>query len=726
MLRVRAAEMVTKMVSLCAAAALAGALFWAGWPVWAQQGELSPGEPFELSDTVQLDLAETTTLALLERARTGLANEQWEEAIQTLRHVSEAAGEKLMPVSEWRYVSLRDYCQMHLAAMPAEGLRIYRGQVDALAETWYRRGLAERDEALLAKVVDEALASSWGDDALLALGELALESGDYARARWNWERIVPFDPPDGQAPQWPGYPHSTLDLAAVRARLVLASILEGSFARAREELAQLGRLHPQAKGPLGGREVAYTDALLELLADSQQWPEPSPPDDWLSFAGNAQRNGRADRAIDGGRVLWRTVLPGEGPPPLVGAEVLPAEPSYFPVVAGDVALVCNQGEIGALHASTGKPAWADTAVVYRDRFYQGPGDLANPRGTLGGPRFTLTVAGDRVYARMGTAVSGGPQEPVSTVRPGYLVCLSLSRQGALRWKVEPEEGWAFEGSPVADQSHVYVAMRRSDVRCQAHVACFDAATGELVWQRFVCGAETPGRGQLFESTHGLLTLYRGTLYFNTNLGAVAALRSEDGRILWLSRYPRANKVDRAHLAPHWQRDPAPCLYDRGMLLVAPADSPSILALDAANGQVLWLSGAELTDAVHLLGVAGAHLIASGGKLYWIALRGEKRGRVCHLWPDGPDRPGYGRGLLAGRDVLFPTRERIYLFDQQTAEPRKVIDLVPHGAMGGNLVVAGGKLLIAGSRQLIALGAEAESKAAPAGLALHPGGGCRRE
>jgi len=706
----------TNTFVLRAAIALAGVLVWVVSPLWAQW-ESRPNEPFDLSETVQLDLAENATLALLERARTGLANQQWEEAIQTLRQVSEAAAEKLMPVSQWRYVSLRDYCQMQLAAMPPEALRLYRSQVDPVAETWYRRGLAQRDEALLAKVVDEALASSWGDDALLALGELALESGDHARARWYWERIVPFEPPEGESPSWPGYPDSNLDLAAVRARLVLTSILEGSFARAREELAQLGRLHTEAKGLLGGREVQYVDALLELLAQSRTWPEPEPPGDWLSFGGNAQRNGRAGAAIDGGRVLWRVALPGNGSPRAeAGPKASTTGPSYFPVVADDVVLTCNQGEIWALRASNGKPAWADTPVVYRGRFYAGPGGLANPRYTLGEPRFTLTVFGSRVYARMGTAVTGSPQEPVSTVRPGYLVCLSLSRQGALRWKIEPEEGWAFEGSPMADQARVYVAMRRSDVRCQAHVACFDAATGELVWRRFVCGAETPGRGQMFESTHGLLTLHRETLYYNTNLGAVAALRTRDGRILWVSRYPRAQRVDPAHLAPHWRRDPSPCLYDRGTLLVAPADSPSILALDAANGQILWLSGPEPADALHLLGVAGEQLIASGGKLYWIALRGAERGRVRHLWPDGPDRPGYGRGLLAGQDVLFPTREKVYVFDQQTAQARKVIDLMAQGAMGGNLVAAGERLLIAGSRELVALGPGEESRDTPGGLA----------
>ena len=33
--------------------------------------------------------------------------------------------------------------------------------------------------------------SSWGDDALLAIGELALERGDYDGARRAWEQISP-------------------------------------------------------------------------------------------------------------------------------------------------------------------------------------------------------------------------------------------------------------------------------------------------------------------------------------------------------------------------------------------------------------------------------------------------------------------------------------------------------------------------------------------------------
>ena len=141
-------------------------------------------------------------------------------------------------------------------------------------------------------------------------------------------------------------------------------------------------------------------------------------------------------------------------------------------------------------------------------------------------------------------------------------------------------------------------------------------------------------------------------------------------------------------APHASRDLTPCLYDRGTLIVAPADSPEVFALDAATGQALWHTGPGAEGIVHLLGVAGDTLIASGDRLYWIGLGGPNPGRIRRVWPEGAEKLGYGRGLLAGDCVLWPTREKIYVFDQQTGRLRKEIDLLPRGVTGGNLLVAG--------------------------------------
>jgi len=396
------------------------------------------------------------------------------------------------------------------------------------------------------------------------------------------------------------------------------------------------------------------------------------------------------------------LAPRPGPTARRVAEDAAAPLGFFPVTWGRLVLACNQNEILAIDAATGRPAWGTTAVVYRDQIDDAVAWAQDPPDTLGVPRHTLTVCEGRLFARLGSSVTARPLGSTVHLASGSLVALDLAAEGRLLWKYVPEEGWAVEGAPLARGGDVYVALRRNDVRPQAHVACLEARSGGLRWRRFVCAAETPARNTLHESTHNLLTLDGDRLYYNTNLGAVAALATRDGRIEWVSLYPRSRQGDLARLAPHWQRDLTPCLYHRGTLLVAPADSPRIFALDAATGQILWQTNTEVEDAVHLLGATDEYLVAGGERLYFIGLSEPVQGRVRRVWPEGNERLGYGRGILAGGSVWWPTRGKIFRLSLATGLPEKVFDLAPRGVEGGNLLVAGGRLLLATSSELIAM------------------------
>jgi outer membrane protein assembly factor BamB len=144
------------------------------------------------------------------------------------------------------------------------------------------------------------------------------------------------------------------------------------------------------------------------------------------------------------------------------------------------------------------------------------------------------------------------------------------------------------------------------------------------------------------------------------------------------------------------------------LLVAPTDCQSIFALDAATGQRLWESHLP-EDAVHLLGVGKGNLLASGDALWWIDVR---QGKVLRRWPDTTPR-GYGRGVLAGDQVIWPTTGELYVFDQDASKksPRDPIPLSERGAVGGNLVAAGGLLLVASPDKLFAFRQQGQRPAA---------------
>jgi outer membrane protein assembly factor BamB len=545
------------------------------------------------------------------------------------------------------------------------------------------------------------------------------------------------------------YPDTKLNLAEVRARLVLVSILEGATSRARVELDDLNRRHPGARGKIGGREGPYSELLQRLLALAEARPPATPPADWTTFAGLPERSVQAAvppsvRAptweiplVDGDP--WRadiSIIRGFGLPEHRVAEEQLALLSFHPLILGRTVLFNSLDNIYAFDLHTGNPTWPlpagikdrDPGEIYsgiRDQPAAGRTDYGNLFRTLGVPRFTMTVVGKRLYARLGSPITSRPPESGFSTGYSYIVCLDLAAEGRLMWRVPPapkeDDRWAFEGSPLSDGNNVYVAMRYSDVRPQEHVACFDAQTGVMRWRRLVCTAESPARGQVEEITHNLLTLAHDTLYLNTNLGAVAALSTTDGRVRWISLYPRAGKTntDVPGSADHFYRDLNPCVYSRGSLFVAPTDSEGILALDAATGQLLWASD-RTRDVVHLLGVGGDNLIASGRHLWWLNV---DSGKVVYFWPDHANANSYGRGALVGDEVYFPTRTELHVFRQAVQRPgsggappmvevREPIrlDMMEPPMSGGNLVVAGGYLLVATPRKLIALGPGATPKA----------------
>src|SRR5258708_34589547 len=149
-----------------------------------------------------VDVIPGATAARLEQARQLAAARSWDEAVDIYRELAADKSDRVVAVDGNGYLSLRNYCHLQIARLPAEGLAAYRRRVDGSAERLYRDGLANRDEGVLRRVVDESFCSSWGDNALMALGELALERGDYATARRSWEQTSPLLSAPNGSPMW--------------------------------------------------------------------------------------------------------------------------------------------------------------------------------------------------------------------------------------------------------------------------------------------------------------------------------------------------------------------------------------------------------------------------------------------------------------------------------------------------------------------------------------------
>ena len=690
--------------SCCALLALAAAVAFAARFEAANPspaGTRLDGRPFV--SAVQVDEVDLTVRGQIERVRGLLAERQWHEALDGLRQLIDLAPDKLVAVTPQRYLPLRAWCQRQLVALPAEALKSYRQRTDPVAKPLYERGIAQRDRAILENIVDEMFASSYGDKALWALAQISLEAAEYAPARHFLEPIVaPQQPSDADtlASARLYYPDTSMDPARIRATLVLVSILEGAHQRAQEELREYERLHPDAKGRLGEQQGPYLELLRHLLSASKSWPKPRTSPDWSTFAGNPQRNKIAPALIDVGNVAWRSALLSRGAEEWATVAKPREASNCYPVSIGERFFVSNGEQILAFDRRRGQPAWAGTPIIYSN-VDSALGQQA--RASNGRPLtpHTLTVHRNLLVARLRGKVDGQHHGTALAGR-GEMVCLDLEAEGRLLWKNEPEEGWAFEGTPVVDDQGVYVGMRRLDARTQLFVACFAPDSGRLRWRTFVCSSDVSSERRLPDELHGLLTLANDTIYYNTNAGAVAAVDRRKGQVRWLALYPRAKGAEDNGRATRGDGGPNPCLLAGDSVYVAPTDSRHVFAFDAFGGQLLWQSS-ELDDVRQLLGIAGNRLLVDGRHVYWISTEGEDAGRVKRRWPDGDPLPPSGRGLLTEDSLLLPIKERIVALDPIAGSPRTLIELSNRGATAGNLLVVAGQLLVASDSEVIALG-----------------------
>ena len=185
----------------------------------------------------------------------------------------------------------------------------------------------------------------------------------------------------------------------------------------------------------------------------------------------------------------------------------------------------------------------------------------------------------------------------------------------------------------------------------------------------------------------------------TNLGAVVALDSETGATQWVATYPRqdTNRFTQAS-----QRDLNPAVVQDGRVFVAPSDADAVFAFDAGSGRLLWKTDPIADDIKlsHVLGVAKGRLVVTGNRVLLFDVRD---GRLRAAWPDSPNTfEGYGRGLLAGDRIYWPTRSEIQVLDQRTGlkvePPVKLKET--YRTDGGNLAAGDGYLVVAQADGLV--------------------------
>ena len=634
------------------------------------------------------------------------------------------------PVATDLYVNVGEYAQRRIAALPVEALRVYRDRIDGEAGHLFRIGSESLDPEPLRRIVETLFCSTWGDDAAELLADLSFQDGRFDEALTLYRRLAPAD----GTPQPPGstYPDPDVDLARVAAKALLCRAAMADTPEP-SDLERFEASYPEARGRLAGRDDAYAEIVRKALIEDGLRHADAQDERWSTFAGSPARTKLVPDPIDPGTLVWsiplRTPLDPSSninavPPRFgLGPTVEDGPPPFFPVLLGDELLLTDGREVLGYPLDGGiddgrtapEPSW-------RVSFGDGAPTAARP--TFGIERHTITVHGDLIFARLGPLGIEVRGRNAASAPSTSVVAIDRRSAGAIRWRRTPEQVMgvppdafggpgmgtqlAFGGAPLADDHGVYITLLKPGAQSLTWAACLEPRTGATRWLRFVCAGTTRtfaredgfrNQGLIFNPDlgHRLLTLGGSTLYYQTDLGALAAIDARSGRLKWLATYPRdlgtpgGTPGDAGH---------NPAMIAGDLVIVAPEDSDLVLAFRRSSGTLAW--AAEPGGRVaHLLGVGEGNVVATGDSVWTIdAANGALRSR----WPEGRSvEQGHGRGLLAGGEIYWPTRDRLYILDQGTGLPveRPPIMLRERfGCGGGNLVAGDGYLAIAERERLL--------------------------
>lgn len=633
----------------------------------------------------------------------------WQSALQMLIQGIDEIGDELYQVRPDRLVPVRTVLQSQIASLPGPALESYRLLVDQQAEEWFAEAVANVDPRPLEWVVRRAFCSSWGDDALVALGDLAASRGWYATARHYWRRVHGGVGATRDADDAPGqlarsapylvYPDSGMHHAMLHARLILADVMADDWASAASGVDLFRRRYRHAEGELAGRHGPLVETLDQVMSEARDWPPPPISADWPTYCGTAARQraiAPADRVIES--VAWRYAVDaahgGELPEDSVSATSSSeafqarrrqAEPRWYPIVVDDLVLINDGRGIVGLHMGTGEPAFGgSTARVFSadSRQEVRAGDASTSQLIR---HETLSAYDDHVYARVGEA--------------GRIVCLDLSRQGKLVWQRAPDhDRGTFEGTPVADDTAVYVAMTVGHPEYEHFVVCLDARDGYPRWRTRIGRSDGRRSQSLIDD---LLTLAEGRLYYNTNEGVVAALCPDDGSVVWIWTHDKGG-VSPAKIQEKHPTRPSPAVFADGMLLVAPCNDRRVFAVTAATGYLRWTT--QIDEPYRdIIGTVSGLIVVAGEALWGLD---QRSGSVQWKWPERPTRERLPRArpVLVGQSVLWPAQQALYAVeipvrpDAAVSRPR-ASRLELQNYAPGNMLYAQEHLIIAGARRI---------------------------
>jgi outer membrane protein assembly factor BamB len=625
------------------------------------------------------------------------------------------------------FSGLKEAARRLIRDLPPEGRRAYESTYAPIAERQLRDAAASGDAAQLEAIVQRYFFTPAGYQAALLLATQESDAGRHLSAALLYQQLL--DTPAAVQLLDPA-------LSIQAAASWLAADDAERARRAIDAVAKQGR----ATIEIGGRQYS-----LDASAGSLDWLRSTvgePADvattaerQWLTYRGNASRNGEVAGGLPHMRVRWNVRLLSPYPKleelfEEYQANLVQSNRSTSvasaPLAVGDYIIVRSPHGLLAVDFRTGKRIWR--SEQQRDHELEqlvrsgGEGDdLANAEPARSFARRmwedylygVVSSDGSRVYAIRDLPMPAAQDYELqpfmsvagaeSSAPSNRLSAYDLATEGSLVWEIDGAAakgdlaGAFFLGAPLAVGPSLYALL---EIRDDVYLAALDRATGALQWRQQLANLETGVLLDIRRRLQAAMPSYdAGMLVCPTGAGLVVGIDLSKRSLAWAYRYETSSPFDEGYaggyelarqgMANRWTDNAAMIVDDR--VLMTPPESDELHCLDLRTGRVLWKH--ERGEMYSLAGVdEGCVLLVGSRKLAALNLTDGKP-----AWEQGElalprDAAPAGQGFFSeGRYYLPLTTAEVVAVD--VAEGRIASRVrARDGAALGNLICHRGTVL----------------------------------
>ncbi|MBA4387707.1 MAG: hypothetical protein C0404_06980, partial [Verrucomicrobia bacterium] len=555
---------------------------------------------------------------IIEKANeTADQKKDYRKASELYRRIIQEFPEELFQIApEGIFIPSSLYAQLKILMYPKKELAYYRILFDPTAKEIYERAVKRYSIFDYKDLARYHLSTSYGDDALFALGNAAIDNGQYDEARRCYEQLLAYhgmtdDDSDD----------IKLDRDQVLVRLAICYKYLGREAAYKQAAAKVARKDEPTVAKLmvqlekfkydefgvrqrEGRRSPIFDAMDDKsLADPMPYQFPANRGEWEAKLGH--------RPLDFPRC---------------------AEPDVLPWATENDLIYKDMNILYSRSLLTGAMNWVfgpGGSSFDWDRFG------GNHHRTSYNPSQAILVHDGVVFAAMFVY---GP----SLVAVDQFTGQQLWAKGPMAAQTEDDWLDRYQAAPAAGRGMVVAPVVHDDIRGRSHIsssadlAAFDSRSGKLLWRTTlsrisplkITQSRYPRKIRILSTSP---IIKDGIVYHVSNAGVIAAIDARSGNVVWLTRYSQRKDVldNFASLQNVW-RNESP-LIRGSRLYVTPVDSNYLLCLDKETGRVLW----------------DASMSSDSGS----GRKDGRRGGFSHVWHMAGFTPD-GKLCLSGNDIVF--------------------------------------------------------------------------